>query len=387
MGRPTLGTRIKQRSNGFWYVVWPGDSKGRSTGTRDREIAEKALGRFILEDGLIAGEEVRLTVSAALDIYMEEHVEPRTKLAGRIVQGVGTATSKADFLKAFFGDKAVADIMTDDITHPQTGYIAMRCAGKVQVIDQRVRTNKPYSVRRDLGVLISAIKWCSIVKSSKTGRLRLSKDDLPYIPLPGEAPKRERWLTLEEETRLLAAAPAAPEGERLSRIHRFMVLAVDDGQRCEAIEELTWFQVDLEAGTVDYRKPGGDRQHNKRRAKVRMTARSRAMLWRAWQERTKAFVLDHDGPIVWPFKMAVQRAGLDGPPGRVTPHVLRHTWATRAMQNGVPMRQIADQLADDVQTIERNYYHHSPDYMKEAASWRDKEASVPVGPTQPTSTR
>jgi integrase len=162
------------------------------------------------------------------------------------------------------------------------------------------------------------------------------------------------------------------------------VLAIEDGARSEAIRELTWFQVDTKNWlTVDYRKPGAPAQCNKRRAKVRMTSRSREMLQRAFAERTSELVLDHDGPIDRAFRCACRWAWLEG----VTPHTLRHTWATRAIQNGVPMRQIADQLADDVQTIERNYYHHSPDYMKEAASWRDKEASVPVGPTQPTSTR
>jgi integrase len=370
MGRPTKGTRLKLRDNGYYYIVWPGNHKGESTGLRNRGEAEQALAAFITRQGHIdraAGD--RLTVSDALDIYLDEHVRPRTKMAGRIVRAVDTAEFKADFLKAFFGDKAVADIMVSDITHPEVGYIAMRVAGKIIRTDGAPpRICEPYTVRRDLGVLISAIKWCSTVKDEKTGKVRLPLDQVPAIPLPGPAPRRERWLTLEEENRLLAAVPAPPEGERLSRIHRFVTLAVEDGARSEAIRELTWFQVDFRAGTIDYRKPGG--AHNKRRSKVLMTARSRAMLERAFRERTSEYVLDHPGLISETFRNTCARAGLPG----VTPHVLRHTWATRAAQNGVPMREIADQLADTVATIERNYYHMSPEYMKAAGSWRDKEA-------------
>lgn len=368
MGRPTKGIRIKQRDNGFWYVVWPGNNKGESTGTRDRGEAEQVLAGYIVNQRHVGGRTDRLTVADALDIYMAEHVEPRTKLAGRVVRSVRTAVFKADFLKAFFGDKAVADVMADDIAHPVTGYIALRCAGKViRTEGALMKPCKPHTIRRDLGVLVSALKWCSNVKDPATGAVRLPREQVPMIPLPGQAPRRERWLTLEEESRLLAATP---ETEPLSRIRRFLVLAIEDGARSEAIRELTWFQVDFAHGTVDYRTPGKAPQSNKRRAKVLMTSRSRKMLQRAFAGRQSALVLDHAGPIDKSFRYACRRAGLEG----VTPHTLRHTWATRAARNGVPMRQIADQLADDASTIERNYYHHSPEYMKEAASWRDKEA-------------
>ncbi len=383
MGRPSKGIRLKQRSNGFYYIVWPGNHKGQSTGTRDGEVAHQALAAFIIERGKLDPDsgDVRLSVTDAVEIYMVEHIRPREKLAGRVVTdgGVETAEFKADFLKTFFVDKAVADIVPDDIIHPETGYIAMRCAGKVRRTHEApVRTCQPYTIRRDLGLLISALKWCSTVKDAQTGRIRLPAKDVPTIPLPPPAPKRERWLTLEEETKLLMAAPATEEidpetgkRKRLSRIHRFLVLAVEDGARCEAIEELTWFQVDFKAGTVDYRKPGVAAQHNKRRAKVKMTARSRAMLERAFKERTGPFVLDHKGAIRKSFETAVDRAQLDG----VSPHILRHTWATRAIQNGVPPQEVADQLADDIRTIMKNYYHHSPEYMRKASSWRDQEAA------------
>jgi len=382
MGRPSKGTRLVQRSNGYWYVVTPGNSRGESTGTRSRQEAEHYLAVAIIEKSHAdpSTGEIPLSVSDALDIYLEEHINPRKKMAGRVItdEGMEQAGIKADLLKAFFKDKAVRDIVTDDVAHKDTGYIAMRCAGKVRRTEGApVRTCEPYTVRRDLGVLISAIEWCADVKDPRTGAVRLKREHIPHIPLPPPAPKRDRWLSLVEENALLAAVPAIDtpdpktgEPPRLSRIHRFMVLAVEDGARKEAIEELSWFQVDFKAGYVDYRKPNASAQHNKRRARVKMTSRSRAMLDRAFKEKTGPFVLDHSGSIRTSFEAAVTRAKLED----VSPHVLRHTWATRAMQNSVPPQEVADQLADDLRTVLKNYYHHSPEYMKAAASWRDTEA-------------
>ncbi|WP_395713183.1 hypothetical protein [Reyranella sp.] len=38
-------------------------------------------------------------------------------------------------------------------------------------------------------------------------------------------------------------------------------------------------------------------------------------------------------------------------------------------------REIADFLGDKIATVERNYYHHSPDYLRGAADWRSREAA------------
>jgi integrase len=57
-----------------------------------------------------------------------------------------------------------------------------------------------------------------------------------------------------------------------------------------------------------------------------------------------------------------------------TAHVFRHTWCTRAARAGVSMREIADFVGDDVRTIERVYYSRTPDYLKSAADWRQREA-------------
>jgi integrase len=76
----------------------------------------------------------------------------------------------------------------------------------------------------------------------------------------------------------------------------------------------------------------------------------------------------HNAPINRPlrkaFKHAVRLAKLEG---GITPHTLRHTAATWLMQRGVDLWQAAGFLGMSVETLERNYGHHHPTYMQEAA--------------------
>jgi integrase len=60
----------------------------------------------------------------------------------------------------------------------------------------------------------------------------------------------------------------------------------------------------------------------------------------------------------------VRLAGLTG---RVTPHTFRHTAATWLMQNGVSMWRAAGFLGMSVETLDRVYGHHHPDYLSDAA--------------------
>jgi integrase len=53
--------------------------------------------------------------------------------------------------------------------------------------------------------------------------------------------------------------------------------------------------------------------------------------------------------------------------GRVTPHTFRHTAATWLMQAGVSMFRTAGFLGMSVETLDRVYGHHHPDYLSDAA--------------------
>jgi integrase len=67
------------------------------------------------------------------------------------------------------------------------------------------------------------------------------------------------------------------------------------------------------------------------------------------------------------FAAAVKGAGLPTTgPDRITPHVLRHTAASWAMQNGGDEAKIADYLGMTVEMLRKVYGHHHPDYQHEA---------------------
>ena len=64
------------------------------------------------------------------------------------------------------------------------------------------------------------------------------------------------------------------------------------------------------------------------------------------------------------FKGACRRVGIED----VSPHTLRHTCATWLMQRGVDKWEVAGFLGMTLETLEKNYGHHHPDFQMEAAN-------------------
>jgi integrase len=54
-------------------------------------------------------------------------------------------------------------------------------------------------------------------------------------------------------------------------------------------------------------------------------------------------------------------------------HIMRHTAATWAMMQGLPVGQIAKYLGMSVKTLEQHYGQHHPDYQQEVASFSGKQ--------------
>lgn len=363
MPRANRGPRLKLNEHGIYEIRWPeaGVTRRRSTGTSDFQFAQKILGNFLLLDArersvLTRGEGPLLVGDAIGDPdvpgedYWHEHVEPN-------VIDKASARYARDKLLIHFGHLAVRDIEPRDVD----AYVTARRAGAIG------RASVDHTISRELSVLNAAISHAVKAK-------RLPKAEQPFIKLPGTSEPRDRWLTEDEADALLAAAAEpqacafgnvrAAEAGRLPRVYLFVALALATASRKTALLEMKWDQVDF-ASEIIALNPAGRAQTRKRRARVPISDELLPVLQRAYKERTGDIVLGHAGSIRTAFENAVTRAGLGSD---VTPHVLRHTWATWAAQGGTSFFEIAGVLGDTIATVQRVYAHHAPGHLRAAVN-------------------
>jgi integrase len=343
---PRLAT--KPNRHGTWDILYRdnGHSRCVSTGQSDRKKAAAVLAGFLIERNKIADEAVSLTVAELVDFYMENYATGNVTDIERLQHA-----NKP--LLAFFGAMFMGEI--DDET--VSDYTRRRATGK---LGRKVQDG---TIRRELQHLRAVLRFA--VKNRR--RTHTRADDLPDIEMPAKSDGRQVVLNAVELDRLMAAAAPA-EGERLSRAYRFVAIARYTAGRRGAIQALTWEQVDLEHGLIDFREPGR-RKTNKRRVAVPIDDALLPILRRAHAEREAdkegvlcPWVLDCDGAIKRTFNTTAALAGLP----QATPHVLRHSWATAAARRGVPMWTIAGVLGDTLETVEKTYAHHCPDHLRTA---------------------
>jgi integrase len=211
------------------------------------------------------------------------------------------------------------------------------------------------------------------------------------VALPEKGPARDRWLTRGEAAKLLWTCWRHREtqlrhcgphrGQRLPtkryplrHLARFLLIALYTGTRAGAIAKASPNKgegrsfVDLDHG-VFYRLPEGDRLSKKRQPPAPIPSRLLAHM-RRWRDRKiigDRFVEWNGEPVAsvkTALKTAVRLAKL---PGKVTPHTFRHTAATWLMLNGVNIWRAAGYLGMSVETLDRVYGHHHPDFLSDAA--------------------
>lgn len=211
------------------------------------------------------------------------------------------------------------------------------------------------------------------------------------VALPEKGAPRERWLTRAEAAKLLRVCwrhreiqlrhRGPDKGRRLPtdryplrHLARFMLIALYTGTRAGAIACASPERgdgrsfVDLDQGLF-YRLPQGMRPSKKRQPPAPIPGRLLAHM-RRWRDRSAAgdhFVEWNGEPIrsvKTALKTAVRLAKLTG---KITPHTFRHTAATWLMQNGVNIWRAAGFLGMSVETLDRVYGHHHPDFLSDAA--------------------
>lgn len=321
-----------------------------ATGTGCRQQAEDTLADYIGEKHGPTGGPAQaqdLSISQAIAYYLEEHA-PTTAAPERLIAAVKP-------LDAFWGDLPVS---------------AIRGATCRKYARERGRADG--TIRRELNVLQAALNHCL-----REGYLLSA----PKVVRPPRPPAKERWLTRREAAWLLRAARNLNrDGQHLAD---FILCGLYTGSRKQTILTLHINLLSLTGGHVDtvngliYRRPGAKSETKKRQPPARLPAKYLAHLRRQAAHGRNYVVEDYKGRRIGDIKTGWNKArllatdlaakhGIAINLSDVTPHTLKHTAITWALQRGATMWDVAGYFGTSVETIERVYAHHAPNHMQSA---------------------
>ena len=341
--------RLARNALGYWEIHWseslpeaPGAWRSRraSTRTKDRLDAEQFLKGFVDEQERMRLAEQAGSVAGLLEDYLRDSER----------RGIGETQRR--------------------VLRPILRELGRRTPEQLtrSVLSEYAQTRKvsDSTLRRELGALNAALAH------AVRGRV-LTLDAVPHIALPPAGQARDLWLDEAEEAEFWALAQATTARHhtgQLSRVARFVALALDTAARRGAIQELTWARVDLAARRLDFRDPARA-VTRKRRVFLPIADRLLPVLDRAqWEAKREG--VHESAPVIGVGSIRRAYETWTSAPGfpypHVTPHVMRHTWATLAARRGVSVWNIAGVLGDTVDTVTTTYMHHAPGHLMAAVN-------------------
>ena len=354
MPNPQKPPRMEKIGN-VYYILWRGDGKPqrKSLRTEDLRTAENRFAGWLQK---FKADEIIDTdpyVGDCLDIWFKQWIE------GRMLSEI-RYPAVINNLKAYLGNKRVSEVTR---TH-SLEYATMRRTGQ---IGWRGKKGAEATIRHELNKLRACFNFMASKVEPK--ERRISREIIPYVELPKPAPPRNRVLTTEELDKLrnfcesrtfVNHAPYRPPSDRIHRDARFIMLAMETAQRKTAILELKWDQIDLEKKRIQF-NPYGRLQTSKRRPAIPISSRLITFLHKIYEEKINDYVLDSPTDIHWNISKIAHTLDIPG----LSAHVFRHTWATRAVENGADLLKVASFLGDTIDTVRENYMHLSPDYLSD----------------------
>ena len=336
MPNPSKGARLWLRPaagdrKATWIIRDGAKQSSTGCGADDLRAAEQSLRRYLATKHRPSIDRLDPRSIPVADVIRHYATDK-----GRYVARPAALIQRLHFLLGFWGQSSLSDVTPAE---------CRRYAG--------VRGEQ--AARRELEDLRAAVRhhW-------KLGYC----DRETRVTLPEKAIPRDRWLTRKEAAKLIRAAL---KHEQRRHLARFILVGLYTGTRSGAICTAAYEPapgrgfVDLDHG-VFYRLPKGKRQTNKRQPSIRIPSRLLVHM-RRWRRLGARSVIEYEGlpvgKVVHGFTNLAASQGLTD----VTPHTLRHTAITWAMQNGADIYQAAGFFGVSPEVLIEVYGHHHPDHQ------------------------
>jgi integrase len=226
-----------------------------------------------------------------------------------------------------------------------------------QANDDETRRSRRASTNRTWTTLRAALN-----QAFHTDKVDSDKAWRKVRPFKSVDKARVRYLSVAEAKRLINAAD--------TEFRPLVQAALLTGGRYGQIAQLTVSDLDADAGTLRMRTRKGD--GSERIHHVHLTAEGTRFFEHACAGRTGADLIFTKGDggkwgkshQLRPIAEASARAKIN-PPANF--HVTRHTWASHAVMNGVPLLVVAKSLGHaDTRMVEKHYGHLAPSYVADA---------------------
>jgi integrase len=322
-----------------------------------RDAQTKARERMVSRAHTAAGKTGPITVADAMDEYLDF-------LDGNRKSGGDARYRDAAFIRPVFGKIEVAALTAEKLRHWHAGLAkdAPRLRtkkGKTQKYrelgkDDETKRRRRASANRTLTVLKAALN-----RAWREGKVASDAEWRRVEPFENVDAARVRYLTIAEAKRLLNASE--PDFRKLVQA------ALETGARYGELAALTVADFTPDAGTVGIRvsKTGKPRH-------VVLTDEGAAFFKQICVGRAGSDpMFTKSNGTAWkkshqsrPMADACKRAGIKP---RIGFHGLRHSWASLAVMNGVPLLVIAKNLGHaDTRMVEKHYGHLAPSYIADA---------------------
>jgi integrase len=333
---------LYRRGKIYWFTIcYQGRRMQATLKTENKKLAEKLYAKTltdIIEGRYFEATEARTrTFGEMSKKYLEKHAHSRDDY-----------TIKP--LTEFFGERTLAQITTPLVAEYQ---------------DDRLEEVKEATVYQELSLLrrmfnIARKRW-RWVKDNP-----VSDGDLSFSV--GNRNARDRWLTIEEEQILLEKATNPVW------LRTLLITALHTGMRRGEILALTWKDVDFAKRLVRVEK---SKNGEKRAIPMSQTLYDVLKSVKVRDISGKVFPLAVRS-LRAAYKQALKKACIED----FRFHDLRHTFATRLVQNGVDLYKVKELLGHKTLTMTTRYAHHYPESLRASVEILDvcyNSATLRVG--------
>jgi integrase len=329
-------TGYTYQKDGRWYArLTFTNSKGKrcdikrlAANKSDAKDILKGLLRQLDGEGEKAIDAARMTFNDLADHYSAHYLKPAEYVDGRKIAGLRDVDRAKGFLITFrehFGNRKLREITYGDIYSYRSERFSIHTHYK------RPRTLA--SMNRELAVLRRilniALREGWILKNPfNAGE--------PLISTAGER-KRERILTLDEETRLLAAC-VHPQRTHLRPL---LIALLDTGARKGEMLKLCWRDVCFESRLITIQALNTKTLTGRQVAMTQRLYDELQMLWANSNKDLLGRVFGVRDNVRNSFSSVCKAAGIkEGGLDGLTLHCLRHTAATRLVRGQMPIQMV-----------------------------------------------